>query len=225
MNESNLRKLGGTCSILVGFSYIVVGIMYLLLPAEQKAGGDPGAFLSSFAQAPLMAMLEYWGFALGAVFALAVVPAIAERVRSANEGWVRWTSNLATVGFSVAAIQYFRYLSLYPANAAAYAAGDSTARAAIEANQATLALDPDGWLVFGAVGLWFLVVNLLALRGGQWPKTLAYVGVAGAAAYWLVVAGFVFEIDLFVTIAAAAAAVIGPIWYIWSGLTLRRPSA
>jgi hypothetical protein len=224
MNEGTTRKLGGTCSILVGVSYIVVGIAYLLLPAEQKAGADPGPFLASFAQSPLMTTLEYWGFALGAVFALAVVPAISDRVRSANEGWVRWTNTLATVGFAVAAVQYFRYLALYPANAAAYATGDAATRAAVAANQATMALDPNGWLDFGGVGLWFLVINLLALRGGQWPKTLAYVGIAGAIAYWLVVAGFVFEIGLFVTIAAAAAIVLGPIWYIWVGLTLRRPA-
>lgn len=224
MNDNSSRKLGGTCSILVGVSYLVVGVMYLLMPVEQRAGADPGAFLSSYAQSPIMATLEYWGFALGAVLALAAVPAISEKVRSGSEGWVRWTSSLAIIGFAVTAIQYFRYLAFYPGRAAAYLAGDAASRAAIAANQATMALDPDGWLAFGGVGLWFLVVNLLALRGGNWAKPLAYVGVAGAIAYWFVVAGFVLEVDVFVTIAAAAAVILGPVWYIWAGLTLRRPT-
>lgn len=222
MNDSSLGRLGGTCAILVGVSYVVVGIMYLLMPAEQKVAADPGLFLLSLAQNRLMAMSEYWAFALGAVLALAVVPAVSNVVRSGNEGWVRWTSSLAIVGFAVTAIQYFRYLAVYPEMAAAYVAGDAAPRTAIAADQATMALDPNGWLTFGGVGLWFLVVNLLVLRAGNWPKPLAYIGVAGAVAYWLVVAGLNFEIEIFVTIAAAVAIVLGPIWYIWAGLTLRR---
>lgn len=225
MKENSLSRLGGVCSILVGISYVVVGIAYLLLPAEQKAGADSAAFLASFAQNPSMAALQYWAFALGAVLALAVVLAISEKVRSVNEGWVRWTSSLALVGFAVAAIQYFRYTALYPGRAAAYAAADTATKAALAANQSMMSLDPDGWLTFGGVGLWFLVVNLLALRGNIWPKTLAYVGIVGAIAYWFVVAGFVLEVGIFVTIAAAAAVIVAPIWYIWAGTILRQASA
>lgn len=225
MKDNTLSRLGGICSILAGISYVVVGIAYLLVPAEQKAGADPAAFLTSFAQNPSMSTLEYWAFALGAVLALAVVLAISEKVRSANEGWVRWTSSLALVGFAVAAIQYFRYVALYPGRAAAYATADAATKAALAANQSMMALDPDGWLAFGGVGLWFLVVNLLALRGNIWPKPLAYVGIAGAIAYWFVVAGFVLEVGIFVTIAAAAAVIVAPIWYIWAGLILRRASS
>ncbi len=225
MKDNTLSRLGGICSILVGISYVVAGIAYLLVPAEQKAGADPAAFLTSFAQNPSMSTVEYWAFALGAVLALAVVLAISEKVRSANEGWVRWTSSLALVGFAVAAIQYFRYVALYPGRAAAYATADAATKAALAANQSMMALDPDGWLAFGGVGLWFLVVNLLALRGNIWPKPLAYVGIAGAIAYWFVVAGFALEVGVFVTIAAAAAVIVGPIWYIWAGLILRRASS
>lgn len=222
---NSLSQLGGTCSILVGISYIVAGFSYLMVPAEQKAMSDPGAYLSSFAQNPMMATLEYWGFALGAVFALAVVLAISDKVRSANEGWVRWTSKIALMGFAVAAIQYFRYIGLFPERAAAYVAADTATKGAIAANQSMIAIDPQGWLAFGGVGLWFLVVNLLALRGNLWPKFLAYVGIAGAIAYWFVVAGFALKIESLITIAAAAAVVLGPIWYIWAGLTLRRTSS
>ena len=225
MKRNSLSRLGGTCSILVGVSYLIAGIAYLLVPVGQKAGVDAEVFLSSFAQNPTMATLEYWSFALGAVLALAVVLAVSARVRSINEGWVRWTANIALIGFAVEAIQYFRYLALYPFNAAAYAAGDAMTKIAIAASQSTIALDPNGWLVYGGVGLWFLVVNLLALRENTWPKLLAYIGVAGAIAYWFVVVGLVFEIEMFVMIAAAAAVIIGPIWYIWMGLTLRQSSA
>src|SRR3990172_934414 len=222
MKNNTMSRLGGACSMLVGVSYVMAGIAYLRVPAEQKAGVDPAAFLASFAQNPSMALLQYWAFALGAVLALAVVPSISEKVRSANEGWVRWTSYLALVGFAVAAIQYFRYVALYPARAEAFVNGDATTKAALAANQSMIALDPNGWLVFGGGGLWFLVVNLLAMRGNIWSKPLAYVGIVGAIAYWFVVAGFVLEVEVLITIAAVAAVIVAPIWYIWAGLILRQ---
>jgi hypothetical protein len=225
MKDNTLSRLAGICSILVGISYVVAGLAYLLVPAEQKTTANPAAFLTSFGQKPTASVLEYWAFALGAVLGIAVVLAISEKVRSANEGWVRWTSSIALVGFAVAATQYFRYIALNPERAAAYATGDGATRAALAANQSMVELDPGGWLAFGGVGLWFLVVNLLALRGNIWPKLLAYVGMAGAIAYWFVVAGNALDVEVFVTIAAAAAVILAPTWYIWAGLILRRASS
>ena len=225
MKGNKLGKVGGTCSILVGISYILVGITYLLVPAEQRPGSSPAAFLTSFAQNPMMEILMWWAFALGAVFAIAAVLAVSEMVLPLNEGWVRWTSNLAVIGFAVTALNYFRYMAYNPTLAAAYATGDATAKAAAASSQSVLALDPNGWLIFGGVGLWFLVVNLLALSGNTWPKILSYVGIAGAIAYLLVVAGYVFQMYILISIAAAAAIVLGPIWYIWAGLTLRKATS
>jgi hypothetical protein len=224
MKNKSLNQLGGICAILVGISYVVVGITHLLIPAEQKTGADPAVFLTSFAQSPTMAILEWWALALGAVLALAVVPAISEKVRSANEGWVRWTGTLATVGFAFTALQYFRYLAIYPTRAATYMAADTATKAAMAANQPIVSLDPQGWLTYGAVGLWFLVVNLLALRNNLWPRLLAYMGIIAAILYWFVVAGFVLQTEILIAIAAAGAVIIGPIWYIWAGLMLRRAS-
>ena len=222
MEGKKLLKLGGICSILVGISYLVVGITYVLGPAEQRPGATSADFLTSFAQDPLMSTLMYWAFALGAVFAIAVVLAISEMMLSASEGWVRWTSNLAVIGFAVTALDYFRFLALYPAMAATYAAGDAVIKTATEASQFALSLDPYGWLMFGAVGLWFLVVNLLAINENSWPKILAYVGIAGGIAYLLVVAGYVLQIYTLNLIAAVGAIIIGPIWYIWTGLRLQQ---
>ncbi|MDE3091177.1 MAG: DUF4386 family protein [Chloroflexota bacterium] len=226
MKDNTLGKLGGTCSILVGISYIVVGITYVLLPLEQRAGTGPASkFFVSFAQNPTALIVEYWAFALGAILALAAVLAISDSVRSANEGWVRWTSNLAFLGFGVTAINFFRLLALTPGRAAAYAAGDAAMKTALVATQADMALDPQGWLGFGAVGLWVLVVSVLALRGTALPKLLAYDGIAVGVAYWLVVAGYVLGIETLIAIAAGLGGVIlGPIWYIWIGLRLRQAS-
>ena len=222
MKDSTLSKLGGICSSLLGGSYLLIGVSYLVLPAEQKAGGALEKFLPSFAQNPAPLTLQYWMFAYGALLALAVVPAVSQNVRSVNEGWVRWTSNLATLGFAVVAINNFRNLAFQLDRATAYVSGDAAAKAAIEVS-GPFSLDPQGWLGFGAVGLWVLVVSLLALRAGTWPKLLAYGGIAVAVASWLVVAGFVLNLEILITIAAGVGGVIlAPIWYIWLGQRLQR---
>jgi hypothetical protein len=225
MQDKTMSRLGGTLAIVVGISYVVVGIAYLLTPAEQKATADIAGFLTSFAQSPTASTVDFAALAISAVLALGVVPAVSDVVRAQNPGWVRWTSTVASVGFAVAAIQYARYVAVYPGRAAAYVAADPATQAALAANQGMMELDPHGWLVFGGVGLWSLVINLLALRAHLWPKVLVYVGLAGVAAYWLEVAGNALEVEALVAIAAAGAVVLGPIWYVWVGLILRRGSS
>jgi len=227
MKDNTLSKLGGTCSILLAVSYIVIGITYLPSPPEQQQivglYTNPGAFLESFAKDSTLLTVEFWAEALGVLLGIAAVLAISESVRSANEGWVHWTSALAIIGLAITAIDDFRFLALTPGRAAAYMRGDAAVKAALTVPGALEGLDPHHWLRLGAVGLWVLVVSLLALRGGTWPKPLAYVGVGTAIAYWLAVAGVVFQIPSALTIIAGVGAIIlAPLWYIWLGLRLRK---
>ena len=224
---NTLSKLGGTCSILTGVSYLVIAVIYLLVPPEQQEGsGIPiGKFLESFAQNPTSLTVGFLVFGLGSLFGIAAVLAISERVRSANEGWVRWTSNLAIIGFAVNAVDWFRSVALIPASAAAYVQGDAAVKAALTVPGAIAHLDPQAWVRFGAVGLWALVVSLLALRDSTWPKPLAYLGVAVAIANWLIVASNVVQVPsqlLRTIIVGVSVVILPPIWYIWLGLRLRK---
>ena len=221
MKDNTLHNLGGLCSILLGISYILVGILYLLLPADQKSAPDDLAFYTSVAQSPGLLRVYYLMFALGAILALGAVPAISESVRSLHEGWVRWTTNLAFLGFAVTAIDFFRVWAIQIYRAEVFVKGDASTRAAIDATSQSL--DPQGWLGFGAVGAWVLVVSLLALQGSIWPRTLSYLGIAVAILYWLVVVSFVFNIGILLSIVAGLGGVIlAPIWYIRVGLRLRQ---
>jgi len=227
MKDNTLSKLGGTCSILLAVSYIVIGITYLPLPPEQQQivglYTNPGAFLESFAKNPTLLTVELWAEALGSLLGIAAVLAISEGVRSTNEGWVRWISMLAIIGLTITAIDDLRFLALTPIRAAAYVNGDAAVKAALTVPGALEGLDPQPWLRLGAVGLWVLVVSLLALRGGIWPKPLAYVGIGSAIVYWLAVAGIVFQLVSVIKIKAGAGAfILVPIWYIWLGRRLRK---
>jgi hypothetical protein len=224
MKDTTLSKLGGTCSILVGATFLAFVVLALLLPPEQlDTCGCPARFLTTTAHDSTLFLVSYALLALYSVFAIAAVLAISETVRSANEGWVRWTSTLAIIGFAVTTINEVQRIALDPAKAAAYVHGDAAVRAALTVPGEVGSLDPQNWLRFGAVGLWVLVVSLLALRGGRWPKPLAWVGIGLGLVYWLFVVGEVAPIpSLFAIVAGVGALLFGMIWFIWLGLRLRR---
>jgi len=222
MKDTTLSKLGGTCSILTGVSIVVGAVVYVLLPPEQQdACGCPAKFLTTTAHDSTLFVVTYAILALYSVFAIGAVLAISETVRAANEGWVRWTSTLAIIGFAVNLINGVQRLALDPAKATAYVQGDAAVKAALTVPGAVQSLDPQDWLRFGAVGVWVLVVSLLALRGGAWPQPLAWLGIGVALVYWVFVVGQVVQSQTLILVGVGGA-IIAPIWYIWLGLRLRQ---
>ena len=223
MKDNSLNKLGGTCSILAGVAILVAAVVYLLLPPElQESCRCPEKFLASVAQNPVLRIAEYLPIAMYSLLAIAAVLTISESVRSANEGWVRWTNTLAIIGLALNATVAFNHVALDPDRGAAYMQGDAATKAALTVPGALESLDPQAWLRYGAFGIWVLVVSLLALRSGIWPKPLAYVGLGVAIASWLVVVGVVFPSQSLIALVAGAASILVPIWYIWLGLRLRK---
>lgn len=221
---NGMQRLGGACAIVVGISYILVGVTYFLLPPAQRPGASIASFLASYAQDPTITRLLFWELAVGALFAICVVLALADILRAGGEGWARWMSNLAIIGFAVTALNSFRSLSLQPVVAAAYASADATTKTAIAATAQTQ-IDPDGWLGFGVVGAWALTAGVLMLRTSALPRVLGYVGIAVGIAYWSVLAGNVLNVELLTSIGAGVGGVIlAPIWFIGMGISLRRGS-
>jgi hypothetical protein len=204
--------------------YILVASIYILMPPAQQdaAGVPPAAFLESLALDSRLYFVGGLVFGLGSLLGIAAVLGISQDVRSINEGWVRWTSILAMLGFATNAIDSFRRISVDPARAAVYLQADAATRAALTIPGTQPGLDPQAWLRMGAIGLWVLVVSMLALRAGIWTKTLAYLGVAVAIVYWLVVIFNFVQSRLFTAVLAGAGLlVLAPAWYIWAGLKLR----
>lgn len=218
----SVQRIGGACAVVVGLSYVLVGITYLLLPNEQRPEAPSATFLPSYAANPTFARLINWETALGALFAVGAVMAITELVREAGPGLARWTGNLAVIGFAATAISGFRALAVQPLMASSYVAADASAKAAIVANS-NPNLDPDGWLAFGVVGVWAIVTSVLALRANALPRLLSYVGFAAGVLYVFVVAGNVTHTEALIAVAAGLGGVIvAPIWFIGIGLTLLR---
>jgi hypothetical protein len=165
--------------------------------------------------------LELWELAIVGVLGLAVVAALSRRVSAMNSGWAHWTSNLAYIGFGVSAVGNVLTLDRLPRVAAAFVAGDASAKAAIAATWKST-LDPLGLFGFGAVGLWIFVISLLTLRDDAFPKPLAYLGLLLGIANWLVPLALLFKLAFLFFVVSVVGLVLGGIWYVWIGLNLRR---
>jgi hypothetical protein len=189
---------------------------------EQRAAAtNPGAFYISFNQSPTFSLLEFWTLALGALLAFGAIPAISERVRMVAEGWVRWATGLALLGFATVAMIALHNIARHPIVAEVYVNSPEVARTAIAA-EPLLFIDPHGWLRFGVVGLWLLAVNILAIRGGIGPRFVGYIGIVVAFLYWMLVAGFVTSNETFVSVVAIVGGALASLWYIWTGVLVYR---
>ena len=92
--------------MLVGVSYILIGVLFFLVPEEQRGGAvGPDAFRSVVEDGVLLQQVQFWAFGFGALLAIAVVYAVADIVRPASPAVVRWTTTIAVIGFAVVAVQ------------------------------------------------------------------------------------------------------------------------
>jgi Domain of unknown function (DUF4386) len=220
MKMDTLGRFGGYAAILLGVVAIIGDVIYLLLPADQRLGVKAAAILPSVARGAPLLLAQFWVLTLEGVLGIAVVLALSRLVQAASEGWVRFTSVLALVGFAVTAVSNVITIARLPAIAAAYVAGDAATKAALAPTWRST-LDPYGLWGYGAVGLWVLVVSVLALRSASLPRSLAYVGLAYGVLLLLIpvalLTGTASSLLIGVVVLATLA---GPVWWIWTGLVV-----
>jgi hypothetical protein len=228
MKDNSLHKLGGIASILVGISYVVIGITSIFIPGNLGGVPDVQSPFMYWEANKTMLLIQWWAMLIGAVFALAMIPAVSATVQHLNEGWVRWTSTLAILAFAVVILDNYWSIVYTDARAQAYLTGTDAMRAALSLPGAAQWIDVQGWLADGAVGFWLLVCSILALRNQVWPKGLAYLGILGAFIYFLALASQVIPglvISGTITFVGAFGAIVAPICYTWMGFHLRRVGA
>jgi len=221
--KTSIARLGGICSILLGLLSALAGLLYFLLPAEQRLGVPGSVILPSFAQDPTMLNMENLALGLIGLFGMAVVPAVADALGKKDSGWMRWTSNLANAGFAVSAVGSFLVIGRLPVIAAAYAKGDPSTQAALAAVWRTT-LDPLGVWGYAVIGLWILVVSLSLMRAPnkKFSSTFSYLGFLAMLAYWLVPVAFLSHMPALFFVVAAGGGVVIALWFTWLGLILQR---
>lgn len=87
-------------------------------------------------------------------------------------------------------------------------------------------IDPRGLLTFGVAGLALFVVAWLIVDGGQFPKSLGYLGYASAVLLVALYLGRLIFLDptnpVIVIPALLSGFLVNPVFYLWLGLTLLR---
>jgi Domain of unknown function (DUF4386) len=221
MTDHSLFKLGGACAILLGIVDALSSITYLLLPADQRLGVPAAKILPSIAQGATLLKLQILELAVIGILGLIVVPAFSEVFKSQNEGWVRWASNLALLGFAVAAVSNLFSFARLPAIAAAFVAGDASVKAALVPIWRST-LDLYGIWNDGVIGVWILVLSLLTLNGKIFPRILAILGVLAGIGLLLIPLAFILKTPSLFLLAAILGGITSTIWMIWAGAIVGR---
>jgi hypothetical protein len=220
MKDNSLYKLGGACAILLGIVDALSSITYLLLPADQRLGVPAAKILPSITQGAILLKIQLLELAFIGILGLIVVPAFSELFKTQNEGWVRWTGNLALLGFAVAAVSNLFTFARLPAIAAAFVAGDASTKAALVPVWRST-LDLYGVWNDGVIGVWILTLSLLALRGVIFPRVLAILGVLAGISLFLIPFAFFLKTPSLFMLAAILGGAASTIWMIWAGVVVR----
>lgn len=228
-HSKSIFKWGGVASILMTVAFIWIGIAMMLDPVERYRGEE---FWVMAAQQPTIQLSWRMAFFFVGILALAVIPAVTRWVRAEDgygEGLLHWTSLLAYIGSASVAIDSMRGVFLVRDNLIeAYATGDKMYQMA--AKMALIgSTDAQGVFQYGGVGLWYIVVGIMALKTGKLPKVLSCFIIAGGIGY---LSTLLFgQTDTFIpgteiaaqAIAAlVAGALISPVLHTWLGLILFR---
>ena len=225
MVVSRKHNIGSYCAIAAGIAYIIVGIAYFNLPEIQRGTSDFnkfGEYLTSVAADSTMLQLQYWFFSIAAFMGLAVIIAAKRYIRDSSNDMLDWASVLGLIGYGVMCTNFVRLAFLIPQRAQRFVeAGEQLQQAMLGAN--ALPLDPTGILGFGFVGSWFLILNYLARDRDNFPNQLTYIGIIAGILHIFVPLGTIINQQILVAIAAGLGGIVlGPIWYIWFGITLTK---
>ena len=216
-------SVAGYVCMLLGVLYLASGVTYLLTPRRTGGIGD---ILLLAATSPGWYVAFYTELALTGLLGLAVVSPVSGLVAEGARAWTPWASLLAYLGFAVTAVQGVRLAVLLPRLGQLYV-GCGTCSTSLADQRLlaswlydTLPVDPQYWLIFGAVGLWIMTIALAGMRVGAFQTILASVGMCLALGLWLLVAGIVSGLPQIITVAAFLALILGLIWFVWLGLIL-----
>jgi hypothetical protein len=200
MREASFDSLGGLCAILAGTAGFLYAVAFLIVARLSPEAGQLWSALF------LM---------LGGLFATGALTAVYERLRSVNEPAALWALLLGIFGVMGAAIHggYELAAAVHPAPPGA-------------SPDAPSQIDPRGLLAFGVTGVALIIIGRLITAGGGFPHGLGSLAYLQGALLLLLYLGRLIILTpthpVIVIPALLSGFVVGPAWYIWLGLLLRR---
>ena len=213
-------RFAGGAAIALAVATALAGVAYVLLPEAQRLGVAGRVLLPSFAANPLPLQIEMLSLAAMGVIGLAIVGPIRALI-DGEDPWLRWTSNLALVGFAVAAVGNTLVMGKLPGISSAFVAADDQSKTVIATFWRTT-LDPVGLWQFGAVGVWTFVVGIVGLRSHGIPSGGAYLALAAGVAHLAIPVVLVASAQSALSVVALIAALVIVAWFAWIGRVLWR---
>ena len=212
------KRAGAILAFIIGVLYLVYGIAFFLIPT----GGaqDYTIVLPAYTATPAPYVVFSIAAALIAVLGLGFARVVSRHVGTKRFFLLRWIASLAMLGFAVEAVDQIRSLGILSRASVLYSSFSETMRESVIASQHLRYIDNTALFRFGFVGVWFIVLNLYALKRGRLALIPSVLGIIGGVLMCLAMAGSFGGIDVLMTVGAGAAVIIGPIWYIWTGMIL-----
>lgn len=228
-NNATLYRFGGACGILTGVLYVVIAASMVVDPGASKATATQTTpeYWQGLSSNLTPFIVRQIAYILSGFTGVGIVAALSTYVRRGeNAGWVNWGALLGTAAYIITGIDGSRLLATLPELARQWAAGDEATRRMIEFTYSVARLDPGTYMRFGALGLWSLTIALASHRAKILSKALTSLSFIVPIGYALVVIGIAGRIMVLQELGAVIAGIlVAPIWFIWTGLTLRRAGA
>lgn len=234
MNENQLKSIyrfGGWVSMVVALGFFFVGILVSIDPAERLRGD---AIYQVFAEQPTIPLAWRYIFVAIGILSIAVINALARYVRRRGdehwEGIVQFSLVTALAGTILSALDWMREIVGISQLAEAHILGNAAAIEALKMD-AHLGFDPHFLWKFGLLGLFYLLIGILARRNRSLPKGLALWGIAtGVLLNLAMVLGITDtvipvgegQIAAMQIPAAIGGSICGPVFHFWLALLLIR---
>jgi hypothetical protein len=229
VDERSFQRFAGAAAMAVGLSSIVYGLVFLFaIPADQK-GAPPASLSPSGTTRPAGRSPRSCWRSAGSRRPprLSGSTGIYRRVRAGREGWALWSLTLGVAFGVLTGLHGLWSLARLLDLSALYDGGDAaTQAAAVVLAQLPSPVDPFSFSKFFLTGLWLLVTGWLMLVSASFPRLLAYVALAAGAGVLLLFVGTVTgTAALIFATGVPGSAVVGPLFWLWTGWALWRGDA
>ena len=224
MTDQSFKQWGRLSVIIVGLCSLLYGVLYVALIVLPGAK-PPAEVLTSFSTQITNLLLAASG-----IFGIVASVAIFERLRKVSEGWARVALWLGVIGAVMGGLHGWSDVVRNPVLAQFYA-DPTTASVSTVVGSLPSTVDPRGIGTFGLTGLSILIISQLIYRADGLPRRLGMIALLSSALLGLIFLGTVLWADgtgpnfaryLFLIPGPIQAIIVGPLYYIWFGMLLRR---
>lgn len=207
-----MYKSGASFAILSSLCHLILGVIVVIQPVMfQDANVD--LFLNTMSKDPTIFVLFYLFMGLVAIFSIGVVEQATSFLKVEEYGIIRWAQKLAYIGFTVTALAYFKVLTVKPYMASFYSTATDQEKGIILTMDPYISFAPNGIMIYGVVGVWILLINLMSYQKKRCSKLCLITGILLGIVLILVVIPIVPPI-----LSAVLNTMRGILSFIWFGL-------